>query len=453
MGGVPILLAAGIVAAATLLGLALDASAMTASLLYVTGVLFASLRGRLAGTVASVASFVALNYAFTPPVRTFQVAKREDLQALVAFLAVTLVVGGVTARMNELRQRAEQREREARIRLDLTQRLLEGTPSREILDGACKALIGLFGLASCSLQIGALRAEAHGSPEPGMPLRLTTGGLSLSLVAGRQHALGASDHAVLEALASGLATALAYHRLEATAAEARLAAEVNRTRSGFLSAVSHNLKTPLAAIKTSVSALLEAGSPLDPHDRVELLETINEEGDHLERLVTKVLDLSRIRAGGLQLDLQDIDLAELARAAVRRIQPLARAHQLRLDLPDHLPEAQVDVTMVEQVFLNLLENALRYAPPGSEIVIDARQVGAEVEARVVDHGCGVPPDQQERIFEEFYRGEGTRETNGTGLGLTIVSAVVQAHGGRVWCAQTPGGGATFVFRLPLGTRA
>jgi two-component system, OmpR family, sensor histidine kinase KdpD len=299
-----------------------------------------------------------------------------------------------------------------------------------------------------------LCAEAHGAGEPsaGTPLNLTAGELSLSLRPARQRAIGMSDRAVLEALASGLATALAYHRLETDAAEARLAAEVNRTRSGFLSAVSHNLKTPLAAIKTAVSALLEADSQLDPEDHVELLETIRAEGDHLERLVTKVLNLSRIRAGGLQLDLQEVDLADLARAAARRMQPLTRTHQLCLDLPDHLPEVRVDVTMLEQVFLNLLENALRYAPPGSQIMIATRQVGAEVEARVIDHGCGVPPDQRERIFEAFYRGEGTHETSGTGLGLAIVSAVVDAHHGRVWCEQTPGGGATFAFRLPLEAR-
>jgi two-component system, OmpR family, sensor histidine kinase KdpD len=145
IGRVPILLAAGVVAVATALGLALDTGPATASLLYLTGVLLASLRGRLAGTVASVAGFVTLNYAFTPPIRTFQVAKREDLEALVVFLAVALVVGGVTAQMNELRHRAEQREREASIRLDLTQRLLAGTPLQEILDGAGKALVGLFG--------------------------------------------------------------------------------------------------------------------------------------------------------------------------------------------------------------------------------------------------------------------------------------------------------------------
>ncbi len=445
------LVAAGLVATATVVAFALHAGPATASLLYLTGVLLASLRGLLAGTLASLLSFVTLNYAFTPPIGSFQVAKRQDLEALLAFLAVAFIVGSVTARMNELRHRAEQREREARIRLDLTQRLLAGAPPQHILAEACDALVGLFGLARCDLRMGPLHAHAYGSAEPGVPLSLSLGELSLSLRTGRHRPLGTSDRAVLEALASGLATALAVHRLEAAAAEARLAAEVNETRSGFLSAVSHNLKTPLAAIKTSVSALLETGSQLAVEDRVALLETIHEEGDRLERLVSKVLDLSRIRAGGLHLDLRDADLVDLARAAARRLQPLARAHTLRLELAEGLPEVCVDVTLLEQVFLNLLENALRYAPPGSEIVIAARRINSEVEARVIDHGCGVPPAQREPIFEEFFRGEGTRESSGTGLGLAIVRAVVHAHSGRVWCEETPGGGVTFVFRLPMSS--
>jgi two-component system sensor histidine kinase KdpD len=266
------------------------------------------------------------------------------------------------SRTNELRQRAEQGEREARIRLDLTQRLLAGSPPPQILSSACEALVGLFGLAGCSLQFGEMYAEAGDHREPGAQVRLRSGELLLELEPGRRHPLSASDRAVLEALASGMATALAYHQLQATAAQARLALEVDRTRSAFLAAVSHNLKTPLAAIKTAVSALLEPGSGLGAGDRVELLETIHDEGNHLERLVTKVLDLTRIRAGALQLDLQTVDVADLASAAVRRLRPLTHQHRLRLDLPEDLPEISLDVTMIEQALLNLLENALRYAP-------------------------------------------------------------------------------------------
>jgi two-component system, OmpR family, sensor histidine kinase KdpD len=237
-------------------------------------------------------------------------------------------------------------------------------------------------------------------------------------------------------------------RLGVEAEEARLQAAVGRTRSGFLSAVSHNLRTPLAAIKASVSALLAPDARLDRADERELLETIYSETDRLERLVTKVLDLSRIRAGGLEPDPQPADLAGLAQTAIRRLRPIARGHLVRLDLPDDLPELRLDVTMIEQVFLNLLENALRFAPPGSEIRVAARCEDGGVVVRVADHGPGIPEADRERVFAEFVQGDPRPEGPGTGLGLAIVRAMVLAHDGTVWCEETPGGGATLAFKVP-----
>jgi two-component system sensor histidine kinase KdpD len=237
-------------------------------------------------------------------------------------------------------------------------------------------------------------------------------------------------------------------RLSIEAEEARLQAEVGRTRSSFLSAVSHNLRTPLAAIKASVSTLLAPDARLDGSEERELLETIHSETDRLERLVTKVLDLSRIRAGGLEPDPQPVDLAGLAQTAIRRLRPLARGHLVRLDLPDDLPELSLDVTMIEQVFLNLLENAIRFSSPGSEIRVQARCDDGGVVVRVIDHGPGIPEADRERVFSEFARGDSRPEAPGTGLGLAIVRAMVLAHEGTVWCEETPGGGATLAFRVP-----
>jgi two-component system sensor histidine kinase KdpD len=277
------------------------------------------------------------------------------------------------------------------------------------------------------------------------------GSNEVDIVASQRKALSSEDRAVLEALIGGLGAALERVRLEAEARNARIAADVGRTRSGFLSAVSHNLRTPLASIKAAVSTLLAPDAHLEGPDERELLETIYSETDRLERLVTKVLNLSRIRAGGLDLEPQPADLAGLAQAAIRRLRPIARSHRIRVDVPDDLPEVCLDVTMIEQVFLNLLENSIRFAPPGSEISIAARRTDGQLEVRVADHGPGIPPEQRERVFEEFVRGDMRRESSGTGLGLAIVRALVSAHDGRVWCEETPGGGATVVFRLPLGT--
>jgi signal transduction histidine kinase len=167
-------------------------------------------------------------------------------------------------------------------------------------------------------------------------------------------------------------------------------------------------------------------------------------------LVTNILELSRIRAGGLEVRRQPVDLSDLAQAAIRRLRPLARAHRVRLEIPAALGDVEVDVQMMEQVFGNLLENALRFAPPGSEILVSCcpGRAPGEVEVRVADHGPGVPEEERERIFEEFARVDARPDASGTGLGLAIVHALVTAHGGRVWCEETAGGGATFVFVVP-----
>src|SRR5439155_3046874 len=242
----------------------------------------------------------------------------------------------------------------------------------------------------------------------GTPARVTVvriAPLEVEGTASREHPLGSADRALLEALVAGLAAAIDRLRLEAEARDARVAAQVGRTRSGFLSAVTHNLRTPLASIKAASSTLRAPGLDLDPTDRAELLDTIYDETERLERLVTNILELSRIRAGGLEVWRQPVDVRDLAQSAIRRLRPLARAHRIRLDVPADLGDLEVDIEMMEQVFGNLLESALRFAPPGSEILVSARPTTdpAGVLVRVADHGPGVPEAERERIFEEFAR--------------------------------------------------
>jgi two-component system sensor histidine kinase KdpD len=260
--------------------------------------------------------------------------------------------------------------------------------------------------------------------------------------------MSGTDRAVLEALVAGLGAALDRLRLETEARDARVAVQVSRTRSGFLSAVTHNLRTPLASIKAATSTLLSPEAHLDADDRHELLETVYDETDRLGHLVDNILEVSRIRAGALDVHRQPVDVAELAQAAIRRLRPIARAHRVRLDVPPDVGDLEVDIEMMEQVFGNLLENALRFAPPGSEILVSARRVGDGVVVRVADHGPGVPSDERERIFEEFARVDARPDATGTGLGLAIARALVTAHGGTISCSETPGGGATFELSIP-----
>jgi two-component system sensor histidine kinase KdpD len=448
--GVQVALALLIVAATTVVGRLLDVDLTTAALLLLLAVLVATLLGRWAAAAATVAAFLALNYFFTSPRNSFDVQKGEDLLALVVFAAASAVLGWTVSRLDEARRTAEQRERETQIRLDLTTRLMAGESPETVVAGAADALVALFGLVQCTIRGPGVTTAATGPGVPGSTTIVRIPPLEAEVTANREQPLRASDRALLEALVAGLAAAIDRIRLAAEARDARIDAQVGRTRSGFLSAVTHNLRTPLASIKAATSTLRAPDLDLSATDRIELLDTIHDETERLERLVTNILELSRIRAGGLEVHRQRVDLRDLAHAAIRRLRPLARAHRVRLDVPPELGEVAVDVEMMEQVFGNLLENALRFAPPGSEILVSAERSYEPLGVRVsvADHGPGVPPEERERIFEEFARVDARPDASGTGLGLAIVHALVTAHGGSVWCEETPGGGATFVFVIP-----
>jgi two-component system sensor histidine kinase KdpD len=443
--------AAALVAAATALGRALGVDLTAAALLLLLVVLVATLVGRLAGAVATVLGFLALNYFFTDPRESLDVNKGDDLVALAAFAVASGVLGWTITRLSQLRNEAERRRRETQIRLDLTSRILAGEDPDTVLAGAADALLTLFDLVECTVRAGTIEATARVPGVSGPRVIVQTGELEVELVP-TARALSGSDRALAEALVAGLAAAVDRIRLEAEAREARVEAQVGRTRSSFLSAVTHNLRTPLASIKAAASTLRAPEARLDPQDRAELLETVYDETDRLERLVNNILELSRIRAGALEVHRELVDVRDLAQGAVRRLRPLARAHRVRLDVAVDIPELPADVEMMDQVFGNLLENALRFAPPGSEILVTARRVGDAAEVRVADHGPGVAPEDRERIFDEFVRVDARPDATGTGLGLAIVRALVTAHDGRVWCEETAGGGATFVFSLPFARR-
>jgi two-component system sensor histidine kinase KdpD len=240
-------------------------------------------------------------------------------------------------------------------------------------------------------------------------------------------------------------------RLVEESSRLQLLEEVDRLRAALIGSVSHDLRTPLASIKASISDLADPGLLLSDDDRATLLRTTEEETDRLTRLVTNLLDMSRIQAGALVPHTSATPLDELIGAVAGRLGPTLGEGRLAVEIADGLPLADVDYLLVEQVLSNLLENAARYTPPGTAVTVRAAAVGDdEVEVAVVDHGPGVAEQERERIFDQFYRlrAEGQGPV-GTGMGLAIVKGIAEAHGGRIWVEATPGGGATFVLRLPV----
>jgi two-component system sensor histidine kinase KdpD len=258
--------------------------------------------------------------------------------------------------------------------------------------------------------------------------------------------LGGPARRVLATFANQAALAVERGQQEEQRTRAVALQETDRLRTALLNSVSHDLRTPLASIKASASSLLDREVRWSDAERDEFLATINAETDRLTRLVHNLLDMSRIEAGALDPHLMESSIAELVGPVVRRARAASR-QPVEVDVPDELAPVLADPVRLDQVLTNLLDNARAYAD-GSPVQVVARQAGATVELRVVDHGPGIPVPERERVFDQFYRVEGGRRPGGTGMGLAICRGIVQAHGGGLQVETTPGGGATFVLTLP-----
>ena len=237
-----------------------------------------------------------------------------------------------------------------------------------------------------------------------------------------------------------------------TAREAAVARRSDELKTALLRAVTHNLRTPLASIKASVSGLRQPDASFAEEDRAELLAEIEEEADRLDRLVTNLLDASRLEAGGLTMSRHPQDLAELLSAVVYRVQTRVPDREVTIEISDDLPPVKCDYAQIDQVVSNLIENAVIHTPPGTPVVARARRDNASVRVEIVDAGPGIAAADRERLFRPFERGR-TRAP-GTGLGLTIARGFVEAHGGKLWLEDRGAeSGSRFVFTLPVAAPA
>jgi two-component system sensor histidine kinase KdpD len=426
----------------------------TAALGYVLAVVIAAAWGGLpAGLAASVLSFLALNFFFTPPFHTLTVGQEEDVVALAVFLVVSVIVGSLVSRALSQRARAERREREARLLHHVSARLLSGEPFRRVLERFAEAVTELFGLARCEVftdvEPEPVRREGR-VPEGGEPevFAMAAGERPVGRVVAVPgvRPLGEEERGVLRTFAGQMGLAIEGIRLGTEAERARMDAETNRLRAALFSSVTHDLRTPLASITASVTSLEGAGEDLALEDRADHLETIRQEAERLNRLVGNLMHLARIRAGALVPERTPAAIGEVIEGVVARLRPVLEGHRVRLVLRQDLPTAAVDVVQIDQALTNLLENAARYSPPGTEISVYGSRFQDSVEVRVADRGPGIPLEERDRVLEPFVRGDGAQ---GTGLGLSIARAIVESHGGRIWIQETPGGGATVTFRLPV----
>ncbi len=477
--GIAVTLAGVVLTTAVLVPFRSHISADTAALLLVIPVVIGvAIGGFLAAPLGVVAGFLAYDFFFIPPFHTFRVAKPENLVGLLVYGVVGLVVGGVVAQALRAQEESKRRQAETEVLYRLSSSLAAESDLQGALVSVVRLARGVFGFATAAIlledadrQMRVAAAEGEELPEPllrwlasrgggeeptplpegsglAIPLPSQTARDGLLVVAGG----GVSTDArrTLSAFATQTGLAVERARLEEEATRTKMLEDVDRLRSALMGAVSHDLRTPLASIKASISDLANPAVRLRDEDRTLLLHTIEEETDRLTRFVSNLLDMSRIEAGALRVRPMATPLGELVDDVVTHAAPLIEAHPLDLSLPDDLPLVDVDYVLIEQVFRNLLENVGRHTPSGTPVTVSATPVrGRWVEVRVADRGPGVSQPEWDRLFQVFHRPlEARHQVRGTGMGLAICKGIVEAHGGDIWVEQTPAGGATFVFRLP-----
>jgi two-component system sensor histidine kinase KdpD len=430
--------------------------------IFMLAVTIAAVTGGLwGGLIAAALASVALPW-IEKQQAPFSLAQTRDVIAAVVFLAIAAVVGLVVGNATDERARATRREREARLLAFLSAKLLSGDVPERVLDDFVHTLLDPLGLAACRVTVmldgHELRAEAlnellpRGGPSEVVPIVVSSVPLG-TLVAERplgRRPMTPEEHELLEAATRQAAVALDRARLDARARLAQLDAETNQLRAAMFSSVTHDLRTPLASIKAGVTSLLDEHVTHDAAQERELLTTILEETDRLNRLVGNILDLARIRAGALIPRRSPTAVDEVAEAVVARMRPRLQASRVAVELviaPD-VPEIPADPVQLDQVLTNLIENAVRHSPASGTVRIHVGTVDGAVRVRVADEGPGIAAEDREKVFEAFYRGRETPESAGTGLGLAIVRAIVTAHGGRIWVEETTGGGTAMVFEVP-----
>ena len=449
----------------------------TPGLVLVVPVVVGTIAGGLAaGLVSVIVGSVAYDLAFIPPYGTLAVSHAQYWFTLGVYAIVMAIVVRLVIALDRARADAREHSTEARRLFELSELLVQDRSVAELVETIVVTVRSVFGTRGVALLLPvgeSLEVVAtSGDPFPDRELRLLASSSGLPVGLGTNMGWGGDepravalstpggpvgllvlhdmpgahrDRELLITFANHLALALEHAQLRQTAHHVGMLEEVDRLRQSLVGAVSHDLRTPLATIKVAVSSLLDARAELSASDRTEMLALVEGQADRLDRLVTNLLDMTRIQAGAFELRLQAIGLDAIVDDALGALGPANGPFDLRVDLEDDLPLVEADRLLVAQVLANLLENAARFAPIGTPITVRATSTPTAVRVTVADEGPGVPPRDREGLFEMFSR----RDAGGrAGLGLAIAKAFVEAHGERIWLEDSPSGGACFAFDLP-----
>ncbi|MGX1971663.1 ATP-binding protein [Streptomyces kronopolitis] len=414
-------------------------------------VVAALLGGQLPALASAAAGSLLLNFYFTPPTHTLTVSDPENLVAIVIFFAVAVSVASVVDLAARRTHQAARLRAESEILSFLAGSVLRGETT---LDALLERVRETFGMETVALLERAGDVEPwtcagragsdHGTPlmrPEDADVDMPVGDHMALALTGR--VLPAEDRRVLAAFAAQAAVVLDRQRLVGEAERARELAEGNRIRTALLAAVSHDLRTPLAGIKASVTSLRSDDVAWSREDEAELLAGIEAGADRLDHLVGNLLDMSRLQTGTVTPLIRDIDLDEVVPMALGGVPE----GSVTLDIPEELPIVAVDPGLLERSVANLVENAVKYSPDGRAVLVSASALGDRVELRIADRGPGVPDDAKDRIFEPFQRYGDAPRGAGVGLGLAVARGFAEAMGGTLAAEDTPGGGMTMVLTL------
>jgi two-component system sensor histidine kinase KdpD len=468
------------------------------AMIYLLAIVVVAMRGgRGPSILASVLSAAAFGFFYLSPAQTFSAANTQYAVTFAVMLLVGLIISTLTVRLRQQAQGAHQREQRVATLYEMSQEFARTRGKKQLLRAAVRHISEVFdSQVVILLPTGAGRLQPWGhvagwwgkgisertvfAPDthdqgvaqwvydhsqlaglgtdtlagaralyvPLIAARGVVGVLGVRPSQPRRLLLPEQVH-LLETFASQVALALERATLADEVQHAQVQAETERLRSSLLSSVSHDLRTPLAVITGATSSLLESGAALDRATHDDLLQTAYDEAEHLNRLVGNLLDMTKLESGAVQVQKEWQPLEEVVGAALTHLDERLRGHPLTTHVPSDLPPVPLDGVLIEQVLINLLDNASKYTPPGSPIDLAASAAPDAVTIAVGDRGPGLPPGDEQRIFDKFYRVQQAGAPGGVGLGLPICRGIVTAHGGRIWAENRPGGGTLVRFTLPL----
>ncbi len=454
------------------------------AMVYLLGVLVTASRTSMWPSLfAAVLSIAAFDFFFVPPYYTFAVSDVRYLITFIVMFIVSFVISRLTLRVRQQAEAARLRERRTASLYNLSRDLVRERGTNRLSEIAVKHISEVFdgkvallipddqGRLSPAVD-GALSfvpdeqehsvaqwVYEHRQPAglgtdtlPGakalyLPLISSGGPVGVVGILRRRSddELDPEQFHYLEAFANQTATAIERSFLGEAAQRALLKAETESLRNTLLSSISHDLRTPLSAITGAATTLLQRDVLIDTDSRLDLAETIQEEAEHLNRIIKNVLDMTRLESGAITVNKEWQSLEEIVGVVLNRLGDRLNDHPVTVKLPGNLPLIPFDGLLIEQVLMNLFDNAIKYTPKGAPLELSAKEDFYTVTVSLADRGPGIPPGEEEHIFEKFVRGR--RTTGGVGLGLAICRTVINAHGGKIWAENRPDGGAVFSFTL------